>query len=94
MQSFDCIFLKIKYNIIGEKMRFFCFLVGFGLTVIGSVYMIIYLNLTTIGYNFFEYVNFIIRRLECWFLIIGILIMSFSLRGDKNELYIRYFNKF
>ena len=75
-------------------MRFFFFLVGFGLTLIGSIYIIIYLNLTTIGYNFWQYVNFIIRRPECLMLIIGIILMYFSIpKEEKNELHIRYFTK-
>jgi len=76
-------------------VRFFFFLLGFGLTIIGSVYIIIYLNLTTMGYNFLEYVNFIIRRIECLNFLFGIVIMILSLyKEDKNELYIRYFSKF
>lgn len=73
--------------------KFFFFLFGFGLTLIGFVYIIIYLNLMTIGYNFSEYVNFIIRRLECWYSVIGMIIMFLSIiKGEKNELHIRYFN--
>lgn len=65
------------------------FLFGFGLTIIGIMYMILYLNLLTIGYNFSFYVNFIIRRIECWYSIIGIIIMIISIyKGGKNELYI------
>ena len=73
--------------------KFFFFLFGFGLTLIGFVYIIIYLNLMTTGYNFSEYVNFIIRRLECWYSLIGMIIMFLSIiKGEKNELHIRYFN--
>ena len=69
--------------------RLILFLFGFGLTIIGIIYIILYLNLLTIGYNFSFYVNFIIRRIECWFSIIGIIIMIFSIyKGGKNELYI------
>ena len=79
----------------GCVVRFFFFLLGFGLTVIGSVYIIIYLNLTTMGYNFLEYVNFIIRRLECWNLIIGLIILGLTIPKEReNELYLRYFSKF
>lgn len=71
--------------------RLFFLLIGFGLTVIGFVYIISYLNLLTIGYNFFEYVNFIIRRIECLYAVlgIGIIIAVISWPGGKKyELYI------
>lgn len=68
--------------------RIFFFLVGFGLTVVGFVYIISYLNLLTIGYNFIEYVKFIIRRIECLTAIVGIIIMyiSLSYKGDEYEI--------
>ena len=72
-------------------VRVFFFLLGFGFTVIGFSFIILYLNLTTIGYNFYNYVNFIFRRVECYFSVVGIIIMSLSIfiKGDrKNELYI------
>ena len=72
-------------------LRIFLFLIGFGLTVVGFVYIISYLNLLTIGYNFLEYVNFICRRIECWYAIIGMIIMLVSTLqtgGKKYELYI------
>lgn len=75
--------------------RFFFFLVGFGLSLIGFMYIIIYLNLLTMGYNLSEYVNFIIRRIECWNSIIGIIIIVITLikpKGDNYELHIRYFS--
>ena len=66
--------------------RIFFFLIGFGLTVIGFSYIILYLNLMSIGYNFSQYVNFIIRRVECYYSVIGIVIMilSMMIKGDKN----------
>ena len=73
-------------------IRFFLFLIGLGLTTIGFVYIICYLNLLSIGYNFFQYVNFIIRRIECLNAPIGIIIMILSLtikrKDEMNELYI------
>lgn len=69
--------------------KIFLFLVGFGLTTIGFVYNILYLNLFNFGYNFFDYVNFIIRRIECLNTILGILLIILSLNiGGKHELYI------
>ena len=67
--------------------RLFFFLLGFGLTILGFVYIISYLNLLTLGYNFLYYVNFIIRRIECLNALIGIIIMLISI-GGKNDLYI------
>lgn len=75
--------------------RIFFFLLGFGLTVIGSVYVIMYMNLMTIGYNFAQYVNFISRRIECLYVPIGLTILFLTIfisGGKKDELHIRYFN--
>lgn len=70
-------------------LKIFLFLIGFGLTTIGLVYIICYLNLFSIGYNFLEYVNFIIRRIECLNTLFGIVIMIISFNiGGKNELYL------
>ena len=72
-------------------IRFFFFLFGFGFTAIGFSFMILYLNLLSMGYNFYNYVNFIIRRPECYFSLIGFIIMTISIitKGeDKNELYL------
>ena len=68
-------------------IRVFFFLLGFGLMVIECSFIILYLNLTTMGYNFLEYVNFIIRRVECYFSIIGfiIMILSITLKGDYRK---------
>lgn len=77
--------------------RTFLFLFGFGLMVIGSSVLILYLNLLTIGYSFLEYVKFIIRRPEFYYLIIGFIILSLSIiisGGKKYELYLWYFSKF
>ena len=71
--------------------RIFVFLLGFGFTVIGFVYIISYLNLLTIGYNFLEYVNFISRRIECIYAIVGIIMILLAIfipGGKKHELYI------
>lgn len=71
--------------------RMVCFLTGFGLTVIGSVYIICYINLISIGYNFYEYVNLISSKIECLFMPIGIIIMIICIyipKGGKNDLHL------
>lgn len=71
--------------------RLFFLLVGFGLTTIGFVYIISYLNLLTMGYNLAYYIKFIFRRIECFYAIIGIIIIILTIilpRGKNYELYL------
>lgn len=70
--------------------KIFLFLFGFGLTIISCSYIIFYLNLLSMGYNFLDYVKFISRRIECLNLIIGILLMVITIFniGGKNEFYL------
>lgn len=71
--------------------RFFSFLVGFGLSVLGFVYIISYLNLISLGYNFSEYAHFICSRPECLIAPIGLLIIFLAIfipKGEKDELHI------
>lgn len=78
-------------------MRTFFFLVGFALMVLGLSFIILYLNLLTIGYNFSFYVQFITRRIECYYTIVGfiIVLLTLTIKGDaKNELHIWYSPKF
>ena len=67
--------------------RIFFFLVGFALMVLGLSFTILYLNLLTIGYNFSFYVNFITRRIECYYALIGFIIILLTLipKGDKKN---------
>lgn len=72
-------------------IRIFFFLVGFALMVLGFSFLILYLNLLTIGYNFSFYVNFITRRIECYYALIGfiMILLTIIIKGDKkNELHI------
>ena len=67
--------------------RLFFFLTGFSLLVIGNTFIILYLNLLTLGYNFKYYIHFIIRRIECYYALIGlvILILTLTIKGAKNN---------
>ncbi len=70
--------------------RIMIFLIGFGLSIIGFVFIISYLNLLTLGYNFQEYANFIIRKPECQIGMLGLIITYLSIyyKGGKDELYL------
>ena len=62
----------------------FLFLIGFGLAIIGSMYIILYLNYLTIGYKFSEYLKLISTKMECWLLVIGLMIITVVIfkKGD------------
>ena len=42
--------------------KLFIFLIGFGLTTVGLVYIIAYLNLLSLGYNFVNYVKSVNKK--------------------------------
>lgn len=68
--------------------RIFFFLLGFGLSVIGFVYILSYLNLLTMGYTFIEYLTFIFKRFECIMAIIGVLMITCAIfrGGEKIDI--------
>lgn len=59
--------------------KIFILTLGIILTITGIIYIISYLNLITIGYNFFEYVHFIIRKIECIYAVIGIILILIAI---------------
>ena len=71
--------------------RILLYIFGVILTSLGLFFIIIYLNLLTIGYSFLDFVKFISRRVEVWLLIVGIICIALSLeRWIKNELLLRH----
>ena len=77
-------------------IRITFFLIGFGFSTIGFVFIISYLNLIPLGYNFIEYVNFISSRSECLIAPVGLLITftSIFIPGGKHESNLWYIFKF
>lgn len=72
-------------------LRIIIFLLGILFIVTGFISIILYLNLLSFGYSFLEYVNFIIRRFETYYFIIGFIILSLTLilpGGKKYEFYL------
>ena len=60
-------------------IRITMFLLGFGLSVIGFVYIISYLNYLTIGYTFLEYLKLCGTKVECLLALVGIILISMAL---------------
>ena len=65
--------------------RLFFLILGIILTVIGFTYIISYLNLFSLGYNFSEYGKFICSRPECIISIIGLIIILLTIITMKGE---------
>ncbi|MET3698359.1 hypothetical protein SAMN05877753_108214 [Bacillus oleivorans] len=59
--------------------RIFILFTGFGLSVIGGVSTIAYLNLLTTGFEFTDYLYYISTNIECLLLPFGILLIWFSI---------------
>lgn len=61
----------------------------------GLMFFILYLNLLTLGYSFWNLVHFIISRGECMLFFVGILFLILSWKGnDWLELLLRHRSKF
>ena len=70
--------------------RTFFFLLGFGFMVIGFTYVITYLNLLSMGFDFTTYLKYVFSRVECLFSIIGFIIVSRVIltKGEYDDLHI------
>ncbi|HLR63468.1 MAG TPA: hypothetical protein VK097_13720 [Lentibacillus sp.] len=62
------------------------FMIGFGLAVSGGVSIIAYMNFLPVGVSWADYIIFIAGRPECYFLPIGVLVMSIALFRYPNNL--------
>lgn len=71
-------------------IKIFLFLLGFGLMTIGFSTLILYINLFSFGYNFKEYVSYVVKIPEFYYLLIGFLLLNVSifLKGEKDEKHI------
>lgn len=67
--------------------KIFLFLIGFGFMILGLSTLILYINLFSFGYNFKEYISYIVKLPELYYLIIGFFLVNLSIfnKGDKNE---------
>lgn len=61
------------------------FLIGLIFTIIGFVFFILYFNLFVFGYSLFSYLLFLTTRVECYFVLIGVIFILMSFRKDKKH---------
>ena len=73
---------------VNSMLRFIIFLVGFGFSVVGFIYIIAYLNYLSIGYSFVDYLKTISTKFECLIAFIGIILINIAIfmKGDVNDL--------
>ena len=66
--------------------RLTVFILGILFSSLGLAFIIIYLNLLNMGYNFKEYVHFIISKWECLIILVGFffIFLSVHTKGDKR----------
>lgn len=71
------------------------FILSIIFTSLGLFYLILNLNLFSLGYSFLYFVKFITRRIEFYYLFVGILLfIYFTERIKKNEFLLRHKIKF
>lgn len=66
-------------------LKLILYLSGIVFCSIGVLFIIIYLNLLNMGYNFVEYVHFIIVKPECLILLLGMFNIFLALKGKGNK---------
>ena len=66
-------------------MRIILFLLGFGLMTIGSTYIITYINLFSFGYTLKEYFLFILTRYECFYVLIGLTLVTITIYTERRK---------
>ena len=59
--------------------KFLCLFLGIFMTSFGLFFLVLYLNLFNMGYTFLDFVKFIIVRWEVFLILLGSLIIYFSL---------------
>lgn len=76
-------------------MNFLGAFFGIFISSIGFMFILLYTNLLTMGYSFWNFVQFISKRFECLLFLIGIVLLLLSLeRSIKNVLLLRRSSKF
>ncbi|ART75798.1 hypothetical protein ACQCU1_08840 [Sutcliffiella horikoshii] len=62
------------------------FVTGFGISVVGGISIVAYMNLFATGLSLMEFLFFLLSRPECYLLPIGMILVAFSiyLSGNPN----------
>lgn len=53
--------------------------------IMGCTFFILYFNLFVFGYSFLEYLLFLFQHVECYFFLVGLILVTISLvRKEKK----------
>ena len=70
-------------------LKIFLLIMGILLSSISMFFIVLYLNLLNMGYDFTEYIIFIFSRVECYLIFIGVLFLYLVFRkGKRNEIHL------
>ena len=67
----------------GIMLSIWLFLIGFGMAIIGFMYIILYLNYLSVGYGFTQYLKIIFTNGECLLAFIGLIIIYFVICKER-----------
>lgn len=69
-------------------IRVLLYLIGFTLSVVASVYIIMYLNYLSVNHSFISYLKFIGTRMECLIILVGLILINISIfmKGEAHVL--------
>ncbi len=75
---------------MNEEKNMLIVSIGMLFCSIGLFFIFLYTNLLTIGYSFFDFVQFISTRFECILFVIGLIMIIVSIeKRRKNVLLLR-----
>lgn len=78
--------LKVLIGMQTDKYyRAFFWMLGFAMAVTGGITVVAYLNLFTAGYHLREFFAFTSRRIECYLLPFGLLILTCSIYYPEKK---------
>ena len=76
--------IEIIIRLIGDIMlSIWLFLVGFGMAIIGFMYIILYLNYLSVGYSFLDYIKIIFTNMESLLGFVGLIIIYFVIGKER-----------
>src|SRR5690606_32630849 len=79
------VLINIFWDVPNMLYKIFIYLVGFGLATSGGISIISYLNLFAMGYTMPDYLLFIMKRPDCYFLLIGIILITWAVFSNYGK---------